>query len=61
MRYLIIFALVYFAFRTVRNLLSNVRIVSRDSVEIKDQEIESSPRIKVDESDIEDADFKDVE
>ena len=61
MRYLIIFALVYFAFRTVRNLLSNVRIVSRDSVEIKDQEIESSPRIKVDESDIEDADFTDVE
>ncbi|MBC8194089.1 MAG: hypothetical protein ISR87_07985 [Candidatus Marinimicrobia bacterium] len=61
MRYLIIFALAYFAFKTVRNMLSNIKIVNRDSVQINDQESESSPRLKVDESDIEDADFKEVE
>jgi hypothetical protein len=61
MRYLIIFALAYFAFKTVRNMLSNIKIVNRDSMQINDQESESSPRLKVDESDIEDADFKEVE
>ncbi len=61
MRYLILFALAYFAFKTVRNLLSKIKIVNRDSVQINDHEGESSPRLKVDESDIEDADFKEVE
>lgn len=42
-------------------MLSNIKIVNRDSMQINDQESESSPRLKVDESDIEDADFKEVE
>ncbi len=61
MRYLIIFALAYFAFKTVKNMLSKIKIVNRDGVQINEQESESSPRLKVDESDIEDADFKEVE
>ena len=61
MRYLVLFAIAYFVFKTARNMLSKIRIVDRDSVQINDQESESSPRLKVDESDIEDADFKEVE
>ncbi|MBT4035721.1 MAG: hypothetical protein HOB84_09465 [Candidatus Marinimicrobia bacterium] len=61
MRYLIIFALAYFVFKTVKNMLSQVKIVDKDSVNVNDQVSESSSRLKVDESDIEDADFKEVE
>ncbi|MBC8376952.1 MAG: hypothetical protein H8E26_12975 [FCB group bacterium] len=61
MRYLIIFALAYFVFKTVKNMLSQVKIVDKDSVNVNDQVSESSTRLKVDESDIEDADFKEVE
>ena len=61
MRYLILFALLYFVFKTAKNLLSKVKIVDRDGVSIHDQTSESSKRIKVDESDIEDADFKEIE
>ena len=61
MRYLIIFALAYFAFKTVKNLLSRVKIVDRDNLNMKDQVSESSSKLKVDESNIEDADFKEVE
>ncbi len=61
MRYLVIFALAYFAFKTVKNLLSQVKIVDKDSMNVNDQVSDSSTRLKVDESDIEDADFKEVE
>jgi hypothetical protein len=61
MRYLIIFALAYFVFKTVKNMLSQVKIVDKDSMNVNDQVSESSTRLKVDESDIEDADFKEVE
>ena len=61
MRYLIIFALAYFVFKPVKNMLSQVKIVDKDSVNVNDQVSESSSRLKVDESDIEDADFKEVE
>ena len=61
MRYLIIFALAYFVFKTVKNMLSQVKIVDKDSVNVNDQVSESSSRLKVDVSDIEDADFKEVE
>ncbi|MBT3252923.1 MAG: hypothetical protein HN995_11315 [Candidatus Marinimicrobia bacterium] len=61
MRYLIIFALAYFVFKTVKNMLSQVKIVDKDSMYVNDQVSESSTRLKVDESDIEDADFKEVE
>ena len=42
-------------------MLSQVKIVDKDSVNVNDQVSESSSRLKVDESDIEDADFKEVE
>ncbi len=61
MRYLLLFALAYFVLKMIRNMLSKVKIVARDSVEIKNQGTESSKRLKVDESEIEDADFKEVE
>ena len=61
MRYLIIFALAYFVFKTVKNMLSQVKIVDKDSMYVNDQVSESSTRLKVDQSDIEDADFKEVE
>ncbi|NQT64439.1 MAG: hypothetical protein HQ556_15870 [Candidatus Marinimicrobia bacterium] len=61
MRYLIIFALAYFVFKTVKNMLSQVKIVDKDSVNVNDQVSESTTRLKVDESDIEDADFKELE
>jgi len=60
-RYLILFALAYFVFKTAKNMLSKIKIVDRDGVQLNDQESEASPRLKVDESDIEDADFKEVE
>ncbi|MCF7923190.1 MAG: hypothetical protein K9M55_10865 [Candidatus Marinimicrobia bacterium] len=61
MRYLILFALAYFLIKTVRNLLSKVKIVPRDSVNPETDLSEPPSRIKVDESNIEDADFKEVE
>jgi len=61
MRFLIISILAYIIFRTVKNMLSKVKIVERDSVDLNSQSSESSTHLKVDESDIEDADFKEVE
>ncbi len=61
LRNLILIALVYFAYKSVRNVLSKVKIVPRDGVEIKDQGVKPSHKLRVDESEIEDADFKDVE
>ncbi len=61
MRFLIIFILAYITFRTVKNMLSKVKIVERDSVDLNNQSSEPSAHLKVDESDIEDADFKEVE
>jgi hypothetical protein len=61
MRYLIIFALAYFVFKTVKNMLSQVKIVDKDSMYVNDQVSESSTRLKVDESDIEDAEFNDLD
>jgi len=61
MRYIIIFAVAYFIMKVIRKMLSQVKIVDRDGVDIKDQAGESNPRLKVDESEIEDADFKEVD
>lgn len=61
MRYLIIFVLAYLAFKTVRNMLSKVKIVDKDSINLNNHTTDSSARLKVDESEIEDADFKEVE
>ena len=61
MRFLIIFILAYITFRTVKNLLSKVKIVERDNVNLNNHTNDPSARLKVDESDIEDADFKEVD
>jgi len=61
MRYLIIFALAYFTVKVVRNLLGQIKIVDRNNLKTKGQEVESNARLKVDDADIEDADFKEVE
>ena len=61
MRYLILFAVAYFAFKAVRNILSKVKIVSKDSVNANNHTNDSAMHLKVDESEIEDADFKEVD
>ena len=61
MRYLIIFALAYFTVKAVRNLLGQIKIVDRENLKAEGQEVESNARLKVDEADIEDADFKEVD
>jgi len=61
MRYLVIFALAYFFVRVIKNMVSQVKIIDRDQVDIKDEPNGSNARLKVDESNIEDADFKEVE
>jgi hypothetical protein len=42
-------------------MLSKVKIVDKDSINLNNHTSESSARLKVDESEIEDADFKEVE
>jgi len=61
MRYLLIFLVIYFVFKSIGKLLANFKIENADSDEIKGQDGESHPRLRVDESEIEDADFKDIE
>ena len=61
MRYLVLFIAIYFIIKSVRRLLSNFKIVEADSNEIKSENSEPPQRLRVDEADIEDADFKDVE
>jgi len=61
MRYLIIFIIAYFLVRMIRNLVSQIKIVPRDSMNVKESSTPGSQRMKVDRSNIEDADFKEVE
>ena len=61
MRYLLIIAVVYFVFKSLGKLLVNMKIVDRDTAEINDEQSVRNTRLHVDESEIEDADFKDVE
>ncbi len=61
MRYLILFAAAYLAFKAVKSLLGKVKIVSKDSINSDNHTNDSAMHLKVDESEIEDADFKEVE
>ncbi|NQV30703.1 MAG: hypothetical protein HQ508_07440 [Candidatus Marinimicrobia bacterium] len=61
MRYLLLIAVAYFVFKSVVKMLGNLKIVDSDSAEIKNSPTEPASRIKVDESDIEDADFKELD
>jgi hypothetical protein len=57
MRYLLLIAIIYFVLKSVGKMLSNLKIVDQDSSEVKGG---AQIRLKVNESDIEDADFKEV-
>ncbi|MCF7824762.1 MAG: hypothetical protein K9N35_11395 [Candidatus Marinimicrobia bacterium] len=61
MRYLLLFLLAYYIFRTVRRLLSNLKIRIANSEEVKNGVAEPHSRLQVDEADIEDAEFKDLD
>ncbi len=61
MRYLLLLAIAYFLFKSVGKMLSNLKIVDNDTPEVKSSDGETLNRLKVDEADIEDADFKEVE
>ena len=61
MRYLLIIAVVYFVFKSLGKLLVNMKIVDSDTTEINGDKSVKNTHLHVDEADIEDADFKDVE
>ncbi len=61
MRYLLIFVVIYFVFKSLGKLLANFKIENTDSGEVKGHSEEGNHLLHVDESDIEDADFKDIE
>ncbi len=61
MRYLLLLLIVYFVVKSVGKMLNNLKIVDTDPNEVKGQSDEPHNRLRVDEADIEDADFKDVE
>ncbi len=61
MRYLLLFIAIYFVIKFLRRMLSNFKIVDADSNEVKAENADSPNRLMVDESDIEDADFKEVD
>ena len=61
MRYLLLLAVAYFLIKSVGKMLDNLKIVDPDAAQVKGQAEDTHARLKVDESDIEDADFKEVE
>lgn len=61
MRYLLLLAIAYFLIKAVGKMLTNLKIVDKDAANVNVQNGDSGNRLKVDESDIEDADFKEVE
>jgi len=61
MRYLIIMAIAYFVFKTLKRLITDLKIRVANSNDVKGGEAETPHRLQVDEADIEDAEFKDVE
>ncbi|NQV15071.1 hypothetical protein HQ531_06400 [bacterium] len=61
MRYLLLLAVAYYVFKLARKLLSNLKIIDTDSEDIRGKNEEARNRLRVDEADIEDADFKDVD
>ena len=61
MRYLLLIAIAYFLLKALGKMLSNLKIVDPDAPEVKSQSGDPQTRLRVDESDIEDADFKELE
>ncbi len=61
MRYLLLFVVAYFVFKSVGKMLKNLKIENTDANEVKGHSGDPHNRLHVDEDDIEDADFKEVE
>ncbi len=61
MRYLLLFAIAYFVLKSIGKMLNNLKIVEADTNEVKDEQGDAPKRLRVDEADIEDADFKEVD
>ena len=61
MRYLLLILVAYFVVRSVGKMLSNLKIVDTDPDQVKGQTDDKQSHLRVDEADIEDAEFKDVE
>lgn len=61
MRYLLLFAVAYFVIKSLGKMLINLKIIDTDADDVQGNIDETNNRLKVDESDIEDADFKEVD
>ena len=61
MRYLFLILVAYFVFKAMGKMLSNLKIMDTDPNKVQGSNDDHHHRLKVDESEIEDADFKDVE
>jgi len=61
MRTLLFLAITYVIFKLVKRVLNDLQIRMSSSNEVKGRKSDTAHRLKVDEADIEDAEFKDVE
>ncbi|MCF7807533.1 MAG: hypothetical protein K9M49_03115 [Candidatus Marinimicrobia bacterium] len=61
MRYLVLFILAYFAYKGVKRFFANFQIVDKDSDQIGGVNSDANHGLHVNEDDIEDAEFKDLE
>lgn len=61
MKYLFLVAILYIVFKSMGKLLSNLKIVDEGEQQVKEGSSAAQKKLRVDESDIEDADFKEVE
>ena len=60
MRYIIIFFLIYLVIRTISRALQNIQIRSKKASDFKAAEPSSESKLKLNEDQIEDAEFKDI-
>ncbi len=61
MRYFFLILVVYFVFKSIGKMLKNLKIVEDNSDDVKGPSTETQNRLRVDESEIEDADFKELD
>jgi hypothetical protein len=61
MRYLLLFAVIYLVFKSLSKMLASMKISDVEEKPLDKQKIDTQNRIHVNEDDIEDADFKEVD
>ncbi len=61
MKYLLLIALTYFVLKYLGKMLTSLKIVDPNAPEVKKESGDAHARLHVDEADIEDADFKELE